>query len=168
MSKVVFVGVILMLGCPSVAAAADADPEEALFNLACARLAGAIAGNSEEVHRAEMSGWIRMCSAHPRQNECIETARLIKGQNKVSPLHCGSDIKKNSDIAGSFLPVFDRICANVTAAWLSHTENQHQVEVAGWVKTCNAHPAASVCKNADDLIDENRKVRPLNCGSNGG
>lgn len=166
MSKAVLVGLILVLNCPSVAAAADADPDEALFNLACARLVGVIAEDSQDLHRAEMAGWIRLCSAHPRQSECMDTARLIKIQNKRSPLHCGADVKKNADIAGSFLPVFDRICANVTAAWLSHTENQ--AEVASWVKTCNGHPAVSVCKSADDLIDENRKVRPLNCGSNGG
>jgi hypothetical protein len=178
MLKVGFVCASLILSVPSVAAdevgTASSSPREmgaaaegALFDLACAKLVDVFAAKSEEVHRAEMPGWIRICSAHPKRSECVDTAYLIRGYNKASPLDCGSGIRRNSDIASSFLPAFDQACAEVTAAWLSNTENQHQMEVAGWLKTCNAHPDVSVCKGADGLIYENRKVRPLNCGSSG-
>jgi hypothetical protein len=153
-------------------AALSADPlspaaaQEAFYDLACNKLA--FAARSEEAHRTEMPGWVRICSAHPRRIECVNTADLIRGYKKAPPLKCGRDIKKTSNIAASFLPAFDRVCANVTATWLSGTETQHQTEAAGWVKTCNGHPDVSACKAADDLIEENRQVRPLNCGSNGG
>jgi hypothetical protein len=153
----------------------NADPlapgaaEDAFYNLACAKLAGTLAGDTEEAHRAEIPGWVRLCSAHPRRSECIETAVIIRNY-KASPLKCGQDIKQDikngSDIAASFLPSFDRVCADVTVAWLSNTESEHRTEVAGWTRTCNAHPDVSVCKGAAGLIDEKRKVQPLNCGSN--
>jgi hypothetical protein len=160
----------LAIGGPS---ALNADPlsssaaQDKFYNLACTRLARTLAENSEEDHRAEMPGWIRICTGHPRRSECLETAALIRQYRKAPFLKCGQDIKNSSDIAASFLPSFDLVCANVTATWLSHTESERQVEAAGWTRTCNAHPDVSVCKGAADLIDENRKVQPLNCGSNG-
>ena len=153
--------------------ALNADPlspsaaEDKFYNLACARLIRTLAENSEEAHLAEMPGWIRICTSHPRRSECIETAALIRQYRKAPFLKCGQDIKNSSDIAASFLPSFDLVCANVTAVWLSHTESERQVEAAGWAKTCNAHPDVSACKGAAELIDENRKVQPLSCGSNG-
>ena len=151
----------------------NADPlspsaaQDKFYNLACTRLIRTLAENSEEAHLAEMPGWIRICTSHPRRSECIETAALIRQYRKAPFLKCGQDIKNSSDIAASFLPSFDLVCANVTATWLSHTESERQVEAAGWTRTCNAHPDVSVCKSAAELIDENRKVRPLTCGSNG-
>lgn len=152
--------------------ALNADPispsaaQDKFYNLACTTLARTLAENSEEDHLAEMPGWIRICTSHPRRSECIETAALIRQYRKAPFLKCGQDIKNGSDIAASFLPSFDLVCANVTAAWLSNTERELQTEVAGWAKTCNAHPDVSVCKGAAGIIDENRKVQPLNCGSN--
>lgn len=151
--------------------ALNADPlspsaaQDKFYNLACTRLVRTLAENTEEAHLAEMPGWIRICTGHPRRSECIETAALIRQYRKAPFLKCGQDIKNSSDIAASFLPSFDLVCANVTATWLSHTENERQVEAAGWAKTCNAHPDVSVCKGAAELIDEDRKVQPLNCGS---
>lgn len=161
------------LSVASAPAAPGADPLspaaalDAFYDHACSKLVGAFATNSEQAHRAEIPGWIRICSDHPRAGECVATAYLIRGQSKASPLKCGQDVKMSADIAASFFPSFDRVCANVTVAWLSSTETQLRTEVAGWVKTCNAHPDVSVCKGAAALIDENRNVRPLNCGSNG-
>jgi hypothetical protein len=152
--------------------ALNADPlsptaaRDAFYNLACTKLAGTFAVNSEEAHRAEIPGWVRLCSAHPRRSECADTAIIVRNYKKAPPLKCGQDLKNSSDIAASFLPSFDRVCANVTAAWLSNMESEHQVEAASWARTCNAHPDVSVCKGAADLIDENRKIQPLNCGSN--
>jgi hypothetical protein len=140
--------------------------QEAFYTRACNKLA--LATRSEEAPRTEMSGWDRICSAHPRRFECVNTADLIKGYKKAPALKCGQDIAKTTNIAASFLPSFDQVCANVAAVWLSGSEAQYQMEVAGWVKTCNGHPDVSACKAADDLIEETRKVRPLNCGSNGG
>lgn len=140
---------------------------EAFYDHACSKLVSTFATNSEGAHRAEIPGWIRICSDHPRPGECVATAYLIRGQSKAAPMKCGQDVKVSADIAASFLPSFDRVCANVAVAWLSNTETQLRTEVAGWTKTCNAHPDVSVCKGAGALIDENRKVQPLNCGSNG-
>jgi hypothetical protein len=151
--------------------ALNADPlspgaaQDKFYNLACTRLIRTLAENSEEDHGAEMSGWIRICTGHPRRSECIETAALIRQYRKAPFLKCGQDVKNSSDIAASFLPSFDLVCANVAAAWLSHTESEHQAETAGWARTCNAHPDVSVCKGAAGIIDENRKVQPLSCGS---
>jgi hypothetical protein len=160
----------LTIGGPS---ALNADPlspsaaQDAFYNLACTRLAKTLATNSEDAHRAEMPGWVRICSSHPRRSECIETAALITQYRNAPLLKCGQDIKNSSDVAASFLPSFDLVCVNVTAAWLSNMEREHQTETAGWARTCNAHPDISVCKGAAELIDENRKVQPLSCGSNG-
>ena len=162
---------ILSAACAATASRADplspTEAKEAFFNLACTRLALTLAANLEDAHRIEIAGWARICSAHPRLSECIDTADLIRGQNKASPLSCGQAVKTGSDVAAAFLPSFDQVCANVTTAWLSGTENLDQIEVAGWVKTCSAHPEVSVCTDANDLIDKNREARPLNCGSNG-
>ena len=153
------------------ATALNADPlspgaaQDKFYNLACTRLVRTLAENSEEVHLAEMPGWIRICSSHPSRSECAETAALIRNYRKAPFLKCGQDIKNSSDIATSFLPSFDLVCANVTAVWLSNTERELQTEAAGWARTCNAHPDVSVCKGAAGIIDEIRKVQPLNCGS---
>lgn len=155
-------------------AALNADPlspsaaEDAFYDRACTRLARTLAADSQEAHQAEIRGWIRICSAHPRRTECVATSILIRNYKKAPLLKCGQDIKDSSDIAASFLPSFDRVCANVTTAWLSNTETEHRIEVAGWARTCNAHPDVSVCQGAADLVEEARKVQPLNCGSNGG
>lgn len=151
--------------------AVNADPlspvaaQEALFDFACDKLASTFAARSEVAHRTQIPGWVRICSAHPRRSKCVDTADLIRGQNRASSLNCGPAVARDPGISDSFLPAFDQSCANVTATWLGNKEDPLQAEAAGWVATCSSHPDVSVCYDAADLIDENRKARPLTCGA---
>lgn len=153
---------------------AQGPTSRAKSNNACAKLGAACVTGQERLRAAEMGQWIADCNLHPQRSVCDETAELIQGTGKTSPLHCvgvmdaGPDRcmecetpSKNPDL--SPISRANNACAKVGAAIVSNGERQFATEMGQWIADCNHHPTRSTCEDTVELIQAIGKKSPLNC-----
>jgi hypothetical protein len=153
---------------------AQGPTSRAKSNNACAKLGAAYVTGQERLRAAEMGQWIADCNLHPQRSVCDETAELIQGTGKTSPLHCvgvmdaGPDRcmecetpSKNPDL--SPISRANNACAKVGAAIVSNGERQFATEMGQWIADCNHHPTRSTCEDTVELIQAIGKKSPLNC-----
>jgi len=158
---------------PTMASAEDmsqAEARRAKSNNACAQLGAAYLTAQERQHAAEMGQWTADCNQNPQRSVCEDTAELIQGAGKTSPLHCvgvadATGPAPAPTINPNLSPIekLNQACARIGGTFASNTERQHAAEMAQWVADCNRHPTRSTCDDTAELIQDMGKKSPLNC-----